>query len=63
MGWDWTFTLMPYGPRWRAHRRTMHQYFTPNASLDYLAIQEQQLLKFLRGLLVQPDNFLNLIHL
>jgi len=31
MGWDSLFSLIPYGPWWRKHRRLFHQYFHSNA--------------------------------
>ncbi|ETW79565.1 cytochrome P450 monooxygenase 37 [Heterobasidion irregulare TC 32-1] len=27
VGWDWTFALMRYGPRWKEHRRVFHNEF------------------------------------
>lgn len=37
MGWDWTFALMRYGPRWKEHRRVFNNHFnigTSGASED-----------------------------
>lgn len=63
MGWDWGFSLMPYGDWWRRHRRGFYKYFNSDSSDKYKDDQEQQLLKFLRALLVCPQDFMNLVRL
>ncbi|KAK0205290.1 cytochrome P450 [Desarmillaria ectypa] len=32
MGWDWTFALMRYGPRWKEHRRVFNNHFNIGTS-------------------------------
>ena len=49
--------LMPYGPWWRKHRKSFHEYFHLNAVTKYQPIQRQEVQGFLRRLLVTPDNF------
>jgi len=56
MGWDSLFSLIPYGPWWRKHRRLFHQYFHSNAVTKYQPIQRRETQAFLRRLLVTPDN-------
>lgn len=63
MGWDWALPFMPYGNLWRAHRRVFNQYFNQTTSESYTPIQEQELLKFLRALLVRPQDFMPLTRL
>lgn len=54
---------MPYGPAWKAHRRTMHQYFNKNVVHNYNTTQERQIIKFLKVLLAKPDDILELTRL
>ena len=58
-GWEWTFTLMPYGPVWRRRRKEMHQFFHPNAVVQYQPLQQREAAKFLKKLLTKPDTFLH----
>ena len=48
---------IPYGPRWRKHRKLFHENFHRNAVNKYQPIQRQEAQAFLRRLLVTPDNF------
>ena len=41
LGVDWMFAMMPYGPEWRSRRRLFHQYFGPNAVIEYREVQRQ----------------------
>ena len=52
-----SLSLMPYGLRWRKHRRSFNEYFHCNAVTKYQPIQRQEVQAFLRRLLVTPDNF------
>ena len=56
MGWGIALTFLPYGPWWRKHRRSFHEYFHRNAVTKYHPIQRQEVQAFLRRLLVTPDN-------
>ena len=49
--------FMPYGPRWRQHRRSFHEYFHRDAVTKYQPIQREEVRTFLHRLLVTPDNF------
>ncbi|EMD37506.1 hypothetical protein CERSUDRAFT_114146 [Gelatoporia subvermispora B] len=35
MGLDWVLGVMPYGQRWRRHRRAFHEYFNQTVVHDY----------------------------
>ncbi|RDX50378.1 cytochrome P450 [Lentinus brumalis] len=50
------FSLQPYGPWWRRHRRAFWQFFFPAASERYRSIQRNSTQVFLRKLLDEPDN-------
>ena len=39
IGWEWAVGFMPYGERWRRHRRHIHQKFHPTAATEYHSIQ------------------------
>ena len=57
MGWDFHFANLPYGPSWRRHRRSFHNFFNINAVSKYQPIQRREVHAFLRRLLDTPDNF------
>ena len=59
MNWRVALGLMPYGLRWRRHRKLFHEYFNHNAVTKYQPIQRQEVQAFLRRLLVTPDDFLH----
>jgi hypothetical protein len=54
-----SMSRMPYGLLWRKHRKSFHEYFHRNAVAKYQPVQRQEVLAFLRRLLVTPDNFLH----
>ncbi|KAI0705584.1 cytochrome P450 [Earliella scabrosa] len=62
-GWEWIFSLMPYGPVWRRRRKEMHQFFHPNAVVQYQPLQQREAAKFLKKLLAKPDTFLHQVRL
>lgn len=49
---------MPYGEKWRRHRRVFHQSFTERESLTYRPTQTQKVQDMLHGLLSTPENFM-----
>ncbi|RXW14495.1 hypothetical protein EST38_g11359 [Candolleomyces aberdarensis] len=56
MDFTWTFGLMPYGLRWRQHRRAFHQYLNNNAVKIYHPIMHEETKSFLRKVKSQPDD-------
>ncbi|KAJ2918168.1 hypothetical protein MD484_g2258, partial [Candolleomyces efflorescens] len=56
MDFTWSFGLMPYGVRWRQHRRAFHQYLNSNAVKSYHPIMHEETKHFLRKLKTQPDD-------
>ena len=63
MGWGWSFGFMPYGARWREHRRHFHQYFSSSVIENYVGIAERHRTEFLNALLEQPEDFRSFIRL
>ena len=62
MEWDFALALMPYGVRWKKHRRTFQEYFHANELYKYIPIQRREICAFLRRFLVTPDDFVNHIY-
>ncbi|KAI0819811.1 cytochrome P450 [Trametes gibbosa] len=63
MGWDNVITHMPYGDRFRKHRRWMHDNFqTKDALLGYRPVQRRETYTMLAGLLESPAAFDEHIH-
>ena len=58
MGWDWTFALMRYGPRWKEHRRVFHSHFNQGTA-EHQAIQVKLVQELLQLLARSPDNYLS----
>ncbi|KAG2004361.1 cytochrome P450 [Coprinopsis cinerea AmutBmut pab1-1] len=54
--WDWSFGHMPYGERWKAHRKMFHQEFQQVAVPSYSATHEHQAKLLARRLLRSPQN-------
>ncbi|KAF8483509.1 cytochrome P450 [Russula ochroleuca] len=56
MGWDWTFALMRYGPRWKEHRRVFHSHFNHSVA-EHQEIQLEISKQLLTLLLTSPKNY------
>ncbi|KAJ8521866.1 hypothetical protein ONZ45_g1493 [Pleurotus djamor] len=56
MGWGFNAAFLPYGEKWRARRRAFWQEFHPERLHTYYSTQERHARRFLRRLLVDPDN-------
>ncbi|KAL1941769.1 hypothetical protein VTO73DRAFT_6769 [Trametes versicolor] len=56
-GFDWIFSTMSYGPWWRRHRRSFHQFFNLNAVVELRSMQRTQVNHFLHRLLNAPNDF------
>ncbi|KAH9847899.1 cytochrome P450 [Lenzites betulinus] len=54
IGNDTVMSLMPYGQRWRHHRRAFWQVFHPAAARQYRKTQQAFLHKFLKKLVASP---------
>ena len=56
MGWDWTFALMRYGPRWKEHRRVYHSHFNHSVT-EHQEIQLDISRELLNLLSKTPENY------
>ena len=56
MGWDWTFALMRYGPRWKEHRRVFHTHFNHSVR-EHQEIQLEISKELLGLLLKSPEKY------
>jgi cytochrome P450 len=63
MGWTWALPNMEYGASWREHRKALHQYFHPAASLRYRLDQLNCTRRMLRDLLESPDDCMQIVRL
>ncbi|KAG1833877.1 cytochrome P450 [Suillus variegatus] len=54
---DFNMGFMPYGNRWRLHRRIFHQAFHQAATPAHQAVQLRSAHKMLSSLLQDPDNY------
>ncbi|KAF5377535.1 hypothetical protein D9615_005319 [Tricholomella constricta] len=57
IGWDWLFSSMSYGSRWKRHRNLFHTYFRPNDTTVYHPLQVKEAQTLLRNLLHKPEDF------
>ncbi|KAJ7366653.1 cytochrome P450 [Mycena albidolilacea] len=57
MGWDFNFSIMPYGEKWRQYRRLFHQHFRREAIPTYHPVQLKKIHGLLRDLLSTPEDF------
>ncbi|RXW13417.1 hypothetical protein EST38_g12437 [Candolleomyces aberdarensis] len=56
MDFAWNFGVMPYGIRWRQHRRAFHQYLNHAVVKLYHPIMHEETRSFLRKVKSQPDD-------
>lgn len=63
MEWGYAMTFLPYGSWWRRHRRTFHDHFHPNIVHKHQPIQVSATRAFLRNLLKEPEEFMDLVRL
>ncbi|THH18237.1 hypothetical protein EW146_g2711 [Bondarzewia mesenterica] len=61
MGWDSVLTNMPYGERFRKHRKLIQEAFTPQAILAFRPLQRMETCMLLLGLLEKPQSFMALV--
>ncbi|KAF5370752.1 hypothetical protein D9758_002017 [Tetrapyrgos nigripes] len=57
MGWYNASTHVRYGPRFRKHRRFIHQTFNQQAVRFLRPVQEKESLKLVRGFVESPEKF------
>ena len=58
MGFDLAMSIMPYGNKWRQHRKWFAAAFLDKKVLEsYMPIQRRETNKLLAGLLDSPDAY------
>ncbi|GLB43502.1 putative cytochrome p450 [Lyophyllum shimeji] len=57
MGWEFNIALIPYGDKWRRHRRLFQQNFKKEASLTYQPVQTRKIHEMLYSLLTDPEDY------
>lgn len=62
MGWDFNVGFMRYSDSWRAHRRILHQWFRPNAVLDYHPLIALRVRGLMKNLLDEPEGAFDLLN-
>ncbi|KIJ66855.1 hypothetical protein HYDPIDRAFT_108787 [Hydnomerulius pinastri MD-312] len=56
-GTEFSSIFLPYGDRWRLHRRLFHQAFNMNAASAFRPIQMQKAHELIMNFLLTPDDF------
>ncbi|EMD32418.1 hypothetical protein CERSUDRAFT_118759 [Gelatoporia subvermispora B] len=56
MGWDWSFGMMPFGERWKQHRKLFDRQFRASNVSTFWPIQEDRTRDLLVRLLHSPEN-------
>ncbi|KAG1867957.1 cytochrome P450 [Suillus subalutaceus] len=57
MGWDWLFSSMPYGRKWKQHRSLFHRHFHRLLTSQYHSVLIKETHTTLRNLAHTPDDF------
>ncbi|KAJ3570255.1 hypothetical protein NP233_g4534 [Leucocoprinus birnbaumii] len=57
IGWNWSFSTMAYGQRWKRHRNLFHRHFRQSVPTHYQLLQLKEAQTLLRTLLVDPESF------
>ncbi|KAF8513892.1 cytochrome P450 [Gautieria morchelliformis] len=57
-GFDWSFSLMRYGNKWRRLRKMFHQKFHLTAATAYTSVQAEHTQELLHRLHESPEDFL-----
>ncbi|KAG2021152.1 cytochrome P450 [Coprinopsis cinerea AmutBmut pab1-1] len=55
---EWVTANLPYGAKWRSHRRSFHQFFNAREVQSYRPVIEQEGIAHARRLATNPKNFL-----
>ncbi|PFH49608.1 hypothetical protein AMATHDRAFT_76109 [Amanita thiersii Skay4041] len=59
MGWDWSFGHMPYGEKWKTHRKMFHQQFQQSVAPIHWPTQTREAHVLIRSLLYSPQDLIN----
>ncbi|KAG6376689.1 cytochrome P450 [Boletus reticuloceps] len=58
MGWDWSFGHMPYGERWRKHRKMFERQFRPVEAQTFWPLQKKEAHTLLRNILDSQEDLI-----
>jgi cytochrome P450 len=56
MGWTSVLANLPYGDRFRKHRRLVQEYFHPRVLRNYYPMIELEVVTFVEELVKTPNN-------
>lgn len=59
MGWDRALAFLPYGERFRKHRKMIQQHFNAQAVIRFQSLQRTEIYILLNNLLKSPEAFDN----
>ncbi|OAX41845.1 cytochrome P450 [Rhizopogon vinicolor AM-OR11-026] len=62
MGWDWSFGHMPYGERWKKHRKMFERQFRPVVAPTYWPILRKEAHGLIRNILDTPGDLIEHLH-
>ncbi|KLO20176.1 CyP450 monooxygenase [Schizopora paradoxa] len=54
---DWILSFFPYGERMRKYRAIFHKFFQPIVIPEYHSVMENEVIKMLRGLKEDPEQY------
>ena len=57
MGWDKVLSFLPYGEKFRRHRRMMQQHFNSQAVSRLRPLQRKELYTMLENLIKSPEDY------
>ncbi|KAF8079095.1 cytochrome P450 [Lyophyllum atratum] len=58
MGFDFNIGFIPYGDKWRRHRRLFQQHFKKEVSANYQPVQSKKIYEMLHDMLLTPEDFM-----
>lgn len=59
MGWDFSLVLMPYGDKWRSHRRMFHQSLRFDSAVSFRPVQLSKVQNLVGNLAAHPQDFMH----
>lgn len=59
MGWSPTLTWLRWGPKYQLHRKVLQPPFTKSRVGQYEELQRREALKCCKGMIENPDDWLN----
>ncbi|QRV89138.1 cytochrome P450 family protein [Ceratobasidium sp. AG-Ba] len=63
IGWEQNIVFMPYGPLHKRYRTMLQRALNNRVSLDYIPLQQHEVIRFMRRLAEKPEDFMAHVHL